>query len=407
MLVFTQCTKDEIIVDGLTSSEFDAKGGKDITTSEEETTGNNLSFPVIWSDGVAKTMNGTIGEYSLLGEFYGVWGVDPIDPNADLFSCGPFYSGNPCNESEFRAYSQKDAKNVWQAFNGTPDAFTGKEGILNVDLIDWGDNLESIDWNLKSQVRTEVVLYENLNEKVEEIAMRHSYSWGEDEVHGAKTALTPVDGKYLPIKGDGMQATVYTPNARLTIQKLFVEDLEELNGKLKWNKQIGWSEINSNDNLINDVPLFGMSVNEASDGPGFYNAEINVKGKVIFGYTWNVRKLNEDAGYYRITFSFDETGGPNLNTAFDNLTEILLPIEEEEDEDHELIASKDDEGDSGEGSRGGIGIIDVQNNLTYMDVLIIKKTSGSGGGGGGGGHSGGGSGSGGGGGHSGGGSGHH
>ena len=75
MLVFTQCTKDEIIVDGLTSSELDAKGGKDITTSEEGTAGNNLSFPVIWSDGVEKPMNGTMGESSLLGEFYGVWGV--------------------------------------------------------------------------------------------------------------------------------------------------------------------------------------------------------------------------------------------------------------------------------------------------------------------------------------------
>ena len=28
-----------------------------------------------------------------------------------------------------------------------------------------------------------------------------------------------------------------------------------------------------------------------SDGPGGYSAEVNVKGKVIFGYTWNVRDI--------------------------------------------------------------------------------------------------------------------
>ena len=336
-----------------------------------ETTGNNLSFPVIWSDGFAKTVNGlSIEEYSFGGEWWYVWGVDPIDPQAELFSCKP----NPENpeicengsapgdgsSTVYKAYVQKDAGNVWQAYNSFA------ETTVNVDLIDWGDNLESIDWNTKSQVRAEVVLYENLTEPVREYAMRHVDSWGIDEVHGAQATLGDE-----PIFGPGTQATVYSHNARLTIQKLHIDNLDQIQGKLRWVHKEGWKEIDPGNDLVNDDPLFNMAVYEASDGPGYYNAEINVKGKVIYGYTWNVRNLNEGAGYYRITFSFDNDSPVDLNTFFDGSTEIIVPLEEEEIE----FVTKE------EGSGGGAtGVIDVENNLTYMDINIIEKSKGSGGG---------------------------
>lgn len=341
-----------------------------------ETTGNNLSFPVIWSDGFAKTVNGlSIEEYSFGGEWWYVWGVDPIDPQAELFSCKPD-PDNPDNcenglapgdgtSTVYKAYVQKDARNVWQAYNSFA------ETTVNVDLIDWGDNLESIDWNTRSQVRAEVVLYENLPEPVREYAMRHVDSWGIDEVHGAQATLGDE-----PIFGPGTQATVYSHNARLTIQKLHVENLDQIQGKLRWEHKEGWREIDPGNDLVNDDPLFNMAVYEGSDGPGYYNAEINVKGKVIYGYTWNVRNLNEGAGYYRLTFSFDDGQDSTypLNTFFDQATSIILPIEEEE------VTEKSDDGDTGEGGRGGVAIIDEVNNLTYMDILIIEKSKGSGGG---------------------------
>ena len=43
---------------------------------------------------------------------------------------------------------------------------------------------------------------------------------------------------------------------------------------------------------------------------------MNIQGKVIYGYTWDVKKLNEGAGIYRLSFSF-ETGA---NTIFDSST---------------------------------------------------------------------------------------
>jgi hypothetical protein len=336
----------------------------------EETAGNNLSFPVIWSDGFAKTVNGTMEDYSFGGEWWYVWGVDPIDPQAELFSCKPD-PNNPeiCENGSapgdgsstvYKAYVQKDRLNVWQADN------FNAEGPLNVDLIDWGDNLESVDWTTRSQVRTEVVLYENLLEPVREYAMRHVDSWGIDEVHGAQATLGDEE-----IFGPGTQATVYSHNARLTIQKLHVDNLDQIHGKLRWVHKEGWKEIDPGNDLVNDDPLFNMAVYEASDGPGYYNAEINVKGKVIYGYTWNVRTLNEGAGYYRITFSFDNDSPVDLNTFFDGSTEIIVPLEEEEIE----FVTKE------EGSGGGAtGVIDVENNLTYMDINIIEKSKGSGGG---------------------------
>ena len=185
-----------------------------------ETAGNNLSFPVIFADGGTKVLPGTMEAYSLQGEWWYVWGEDPIDPMAPLYSCQPLGTDESlCSDGStpgdgistiYKAYIQKDPDNVWQAYNASvPPGET-----LNVDWVDWGDDLESIAWKINSKVRTEVVLLEDI-EPVTEFAMRHVDSWGIDEVHGAQTTL---QGDV--IYGPGTQATVYTPKARLTIQKL-------------------------------------------------------------------------------------------------------------------------------------------------------------------------------------------
>jgi hypothetical protein len=129
-----------------------------------------------------------------------------------------------------------------------------------------------------------------------------------------------------------------------------------------------------------------MAVHEAQDGPGYYNAEINVKGRIIYGYTWNVRKLNEGAGCYRLTFSFDAmtNTGKSLNTYFDE-AEIMYPAEEE------LLIAAAEEGEEPGG--GGVAVLKKDLNLTYMDILIHERGGGGGGkpsGGGGGGGNGGG-----------------
>ena len=321
-----------------------------------ETAGNNLSFPVIWADGGSKILRGTTGEYTTNGNWWYVWGEDPIDPEGTIFSCKPSQTNpNKCEDDSdpgdngismvYKAYLQKEEQNEWQA--GT---ITIPEGeFINVDYVDWGDNLESVSWRINSKVRTEVVLYEDID-SITEFKMRHVDGWGIDEVHGMQTTRNNE-----PIYGPGNQATVFTPNARFTIQKLNYVS-ESINPTLlTWVSETGWTETYPEEdvNIINE-PVFNMAVSEAGDGPGFYNAEINVKGKIIYGYTWDVDALNEGEGHYRLTFSFDGTIGET--TAFDDNTEIILPVEED------LL--RDAPGN------GGTAILDIPNNLSYIDVLI-------------------------------------
>lgn len=419
-LLFSQCEKEELLIDDSGVESLTKAHNQNSHMKKPEGAGNCLSFPVIWAEGKVKTLPGDAGMAPLLdGEWWYAWGTNGSDPDITPASCPPdpdndaycddgvsgtydetLIPGQPPASNPMplaKAYLQKDINNRWQA-GSWPDAETNPTQPVNVDLIDWGDNLESVDWYTRSQVRTEVVLFE-VNEVGDpeenewpmlEYEMRHTDGWGINEVHGL-AANVDTDEALL---GDGTRATVYSPCARFMIQKLSVEREEIEDGDLTWVPKVGWTEtipVPEGDDLINE-PIFNMAVHEAQDGPGYYNAEINVKGKIIYGYTWNVRRLNEGAGDYRLTFSFDDdvTGIP-LNTFFvEGVTEIIMPLEEE------LLAAAAEEGESPGG--GAEGVLDFEHNLTYMDIRILERSGGggggggkpSGGGGGGGGHGGGG-----------------
>ncbi len=310
------------------------------------------------------------------GEWWYWWGTTGVDPNVTPLSCAPdpvteglcadgTEAGNGIDPL-YKVYLQKDQYNVWQA--GTAD-WSGAPFV--VDRLDWGDNLESVDWYTKSMVRTEVVLYQDLVEPLLTYGMRHVSGWGIDEVHG----LATLDGAIEAF--DGSEATVFSPCGRLTIQRLVVDRGDAALDELVWVPTVGWTEAEDYEGepIIND-PLFNKPVWEAGDGPGYYNAEINVKGKIIYGYTWNVRNLNEGAGDYRITFSLDEACGTvDRNATFwdgVNETEIMLPIEEE----GEVTAEADEGGDTG----GGTAVMVGEQNLTYIDITILQRGGGGGGG---------------------------
>ena len=495
---------------GITVAVAKGPGGGGGGKPSGETAGNNLSFPVIWAEGVSKALPGWEGMNPLTqGEWWYQWGTNGTDPDIFPASCRPddeaelllvdrFYcddglagkltianvkdcpidpdgpdsfgfeycddqitgdlsgikidcplgydpDGRPLVEVSYycddgaegtvdrsleagtpaadnpqllvKAYIQKDPLNVWQA--GSAD---WRETPVEVDWIDWGDNLESVDWYTRSQVRTEVVLFQDLDDPMTEYQMRHVDGWGIDEVHGMAVSLSGDS----PIEGPGDQATVYSPCARLTIQKLLVPRDDLRLADLIWAPGEGWSEpplfdkaieyyeddvvrydegvwVATNDIPANSVPpddndnweykypakdlvnphIFNLPVWGAGDGPGYYNAEINVKGRIIYGYTWNVRNLNDAivnggtaAGDYRITFSFDAfCGTTTLNTYFiEGVTEILVPLEEEL-----TAAALAEESESTEG--GAIPELDYANNLTYIDVRILERSGGGGGGG--------------------------
>lgn len=358
-LLLLQCEKsDELSIDKI-SFERRAK-----PTVEA---GNNLSFPVIWSDNTTITIPGTYGMEPILeGKWWYVWGQDPVDPQSIIYSCEPdldnpgfCLSGVEPGEDAVKAYLQKDPMNIWQAGNltGTQMPDGGQ-----VDLIDWGDNLESVAWNTKSQIRTEVVLYKTGVTMVE-YPMKHVSGWGTDEVHGMATDL---EGNVLYDLAPGDIATVFTDNARLTIQKLSVPKSEIGENDLQWVEGVGWTEVDPEMNLINDA-IFNYAIWQG--GP--YSAEVNVKGKIIYGYTWNVRKNNDGGGDYRITFSFDDR---NLNTSISN-AEIIYLAEEEE-----ITMETVTEASSGPGE-GGTAVLVPEENLTYIDITITERNQSKGGGG--------------------------
>jgi len=231
-------------------------------------------------------------------------------------------------------------------------------------LIDWGDSLESVDWYTRSMVRVENVLFKDLEEPMTAFEMKHLEGLGIDELWGVTTTA---GGAASEIDSD--QATIYSHTARLTIQRLNVEREDPALEGLTWDPNEGEWVDPEGQNLVNE-PIFNKPVWEGGDGPGYYSAEVNVKGRVIFGYTWSVRALNEGPGDYRLTFSLDATNYPGeLNTFFtEGITEILEPVEEE------LVVVAD----SSTGG-GGTPEIDFENNLTFIDVRILERGGGGGG----------------------------
>lgn len=375
--------------------------GKGPPDKRDDSAGNNLSYPVIWSDGIEKTLPGTPGMVPELdGPWWYQWGTNGADSETVPASCPPDPdemnpalnpegepycddtiedaltkpAGEPPADNPLplvKAYLQKETTeagqyNVWQAASAD-----WSDAPVNIDWIDWGDNLESVDWYTRSQVRIEVVLFQDLDELMLEYAMRHTSGWGSNEVHGLAVSLDDT-----VVLGPGNRSTVYSPCARLTIQKLNVprETIQE--GDLLWVPKEGWSDVEVSEEGLVNPPIFNMAVYEGGDGPGYYSAETNVKGRVIYGYTWNVRKNNEGPADYRITFSFDEECGPYaLNTRFvEDITQILVPVEKAP------YAESDDAGAGG----GADGVLVCEENLTYMDIRILDRTGGGGGGKGGG-----------------------
>jgi len=292
------------------------------TAKNETGAGNCLSLPVIWAEGVAKELRGTLGVTQFTGASEVIDGVT--------------------------WFLQQDELNEWQAASADWSA-----APVDVTTIDWGDNLEAHPWTIKSLVRTEVVLFQDISAApMTGYEMYHISGEGTTEVWGTNG-----------VTYQSNEATVYSGVARYTIQKLEVDPYDSVTGLpvdnvtlgLSWNAATGvW------DGPVGAM-LYNSAVWEAEGVTGkilasIYSSETNIPGKIIYGYNWNLKRSNDGVGFYRITFSLDADGGHNgeipCNTFFTGDTSVKF--------------SENVEG-------GGIGVIDTVKNLTYIDVLITAK----------------------------------
>lgn len=281
--------------------------------SVEETI-NNLSFPAIAVDG---------------------FGINTVPESSFKFT-EPYTGDYPgLTENEIFLleasgpwYPQKTVGNEWQA------GFLNK-GTIDVTYIDWGDNIESLNPKIRRPFRLEVTLYKDL---------RVSESGGEASLPTELTAYTMAVLEF-PSSSNELQgtnqityfssyATVVSTRPKLVIQ-YFGDSIPE---PLTWEGTTAtW------------VGASAPVVIPVSFAP-----ELNVGGKYIFGASGGGWKPDK-TGWYRLTF-YIATSGVSLETAkIGNYSDGFVG--------EEMVAA--------EGDQAATPVVDANNNLTYVDVLVI------------------------------------
>ena len=315
--------------------------------AEEEDAGNNLSFPVLWAE--------VEGRPTLPGVF-----------DADKFE-GEILAGTTTPDSSTSCWAavQKDINNSWQAENldAGPDHA--------VTTIDWGDNLEVKDWNIGSPVRVETSLFDDtLPAPMKQYEMCYVDGQGPSEVWGAR--VSGPNGVVDPSLLNGASAMVFTAGARLTIQRIVDSTQASWDAAAK-----RWVGSGTTD------PVFNSAVHEkTSDGPGTYGAEINVQGKLIYGFNWSTSGLYN--GEYRITFSLDGPSDTFPTGSGTSLNGASILVSEETEEPVTIMAARAGSGSGSGGGHGGGGsgggsggesegndaVVLGDLNLTYIDVAL-------------------------------------
>lgn len=273
---------------------------------------NNLSFPVIWSEGVKMTVAGTMLQASLAAP-YDI-NLDGFITEADMLDCGGTLA---------YAYAQKTVGNIWQAENAVATA------PVYISEIDWGDSLESVDMKVRRPVRIELSLYKLLDTPMTGYTMvMLANPSSPDEVQGACATTNPGDNT-TALTYAGTESTVYSPYGKLVLQKIGDASTLTWNGT-QW---------------VGDASA-PISISFAG--------ELNVGGKVIYGLSTGGWKPTE-IGTYRITFYLPT----DKNTFFDENTIIRLATETE-------VVITEEGGDV-----GGTASVDWANNLTYIDINVV------------------------------------
>lgn len=160
------------------------------STGETETAGNNLSWPVVFVDGVGITGLPVTTDP----------GVRPIASENIVVDGLPFwYTGNV---ADYDVYYTQQSANTWQAewVDGTGQAAYDAEAY-------WGDNLTVVTWSTTRPIRIEVALSATAL-SLTGFNMVYLYGQGPEEMQGADGTT----GLFVP--------TIFTVAPTLTIQRL-------------------------------------------------------------------------------------------------------------------------------------------------------------------------------------------
>lgn len=239
----------------------------DLTFESEDgghtTFGNCLSVPVVFAEG-----HGLTGEE--VDVFTGLRGTQGEESFGSPYDDITFIDG-------FHVY-QNPSANEWQADWANGMSWGGEVPVE----IDWSDNLIRHTWTERSKIRVEAVLTTAIEPGNHNLRGYNMYSLG-----GSKLDEVFVTNTTRHI---ATSATVYSNVARLKIEKLDAP---------------GGAPVLT----VYDSPCFaGYFVDGRSD---VFSAEVNMGGKCIYGYNWDVEAvpLAIKTGWYRLTFSLDSYAG--------------------------------------------------------------------------------------------------
>ncbi len=300
---------------GRTAGTFDVRV---VGEGGETSVGNNLSVPVVFAEGIGVTGLAVATDH----------GLRPTAEEGIVVDALPFfYSGNT---PDCDSYYCQQGTNTWQA-----EWLDGSTGGARRAEVAWGDNLTHHQWNTHNQIRVEVVLTD-LDAQLQGFNMPYVVGSGSTEMQGT-------DGTNA-----AMSATIYSSTPRLIIEKLDDVTRQPI------------------------FTAFNASVWEAygQDGPGFYGAEVNVAGKIIYGFNFTIRDVAVPSdihkfGWWRLTFTLDpesQVGGASIPR---NVQLIQLASPEESEDSEPLLFTP-------ELSTDGI--------TSWLDIEV-KSASGGGGGG--------------------------
>ena len=216
-------------------------------------------------------------------------------------------------------YAQKVVGNTWQADWVSQDA-------VDVDVVDWGDNIESVDAFVRRPYRLEVVLFDNtLAETMTGYKMAMMETRSPDEIQG---------NGHGHLRGhvrdrDLEQAEAGHPGYR---------------GRRSGGTDLGRGH----------EPLVGNGTVALPATPIGFAPELNVAGKYIYGASTGGWKPTA-AGAYRVTFYIPSDSFVNLRGAT-----IPVPVEE-------TVVAEAEEGG------GATPVILPDFNLTYVDITVQPR----------------------------------
>ena len=293
----------------------------------EEGPGNNLSYPVVFANGIGLTGEGVTRED----------GLRPAPEEEAVVDALPFFwDGNGTN---YGPYYTQQSENVWQAewIDGTATDWSQQATVA------WGDNVTHHSFDTHSMIRVEHVLHAAGVDPMQGFEMTYLYGQGPDEMQGTDGTLYDA----VP--------TVYSVMPRLKLEKLSGTDPDGQPGDPV-------------------CEIFSGAIHEGvgADGHGYYSSEVNVAGKLIYGFNFRIRDVEmcpevHRYGWWRITFQLDDVGfvgGFPVERMVD-----LVGIEAGENSE-ELTYTPE---------------FDPATNTTWLDVYVESGRGGGGGGCGGGG----------------------